>query len=234
MQRSTLLSTFNAGAGVDAVDGLSDMRVELHDFTSFDIDLSGCTTVGDVLDAINAAATLAFGDPPPVTARLAQDGNGIELVDGTEGEGRLIVSTLNGSFAAQQLGLEGETETSMLTGEDRSLVRVESVFTHLMDLRNALLAGDEIAVAEAVERLEEDQQRATRARSEAGHRSSMVHSAMDRFETRQIADESLRATLRDVDYTDASVRFAGLQQQLQASLAVTARISTLSLLEYLR
>ena len=233
MQRSTLLSTFNAGAGVDTVDGLSDMRVELHDFTSFDVDLSGCSTVGDVLDAINAAA-LALGDPPPLAARLAHDGNGIELVDATEGDGRLIVSTLNGSFAAQQLGLEGETDTSTLTGDDRSLVRVESVFTHLMDLRDALLAGDEIAVAEAVERLEEDQQRAARARSEAGHRSTMVHAAMDRFETRQIADESLRATLRDVDYTDASVRFAGLQQQLQASLAVTARISTLSLLEYLR
>ena len=56
---------------------------------------------------------------------------------------------------------------------------------------------------------------------------------MDRFETRQIADESLRAAIRDVDYTDASMRFAALQQQLQASLAVTARISTLTLLEYL-
>ena len=61
----------------------------------------------------------------------------------------------------------------------------------------------------------------------------LVMAAMDRFETRQIADESLRAALRDVDYTDASMRFAALQQQLQASLAVTARISTLSLLEYL-
>ena len=233
LMRSTELSSFNAGAGVDFVDGMTDLRIQLHDLSAFEVDLSGCTTVGDVLDAINAAAVVAFGDPPPMQAGLAADGNGITLTDSTAGAGRLIVGTVNGSFAAEQLGLAGETELSTLTGEDRARVRVESVLTHLIDLRDALLAEDQAAIADAVTRLQADQERAVAARTDVGHRTRLVSAAMDRFETRQIADESLRAALRDVDYTDASMRFAALQQQLQASLAVTARISTLSLLEYL-
>jgi flagellin-like hook-associated protein FlgL len=233
MMRSTALSTFNAGAGVEFADALNDLRIELHDFTTFEVDLSGCTTVGDVLDAINAAAVVAYGDPPPLQAGLAADGNGITLTDTSGGDGRLIISAINGSFAAEQLGLVGETELATFVGEDRARVRVESVLTHLIDLRDALLAEDQAAIADAVARLELDRERAVSARTDAGHRVRLITAAMDRFETRQIADESLRAALRDVDYTDASMRFAALQQQLQASLAVTARISTLSLLEYL-
>ena len=233
LMRSTALSNFNAGAGVEFVDGLADLRIELHDFTTFDVDLSGCTTVGDVLDAINAAAVAAFGDPPPLQAGLATDGNGIMLTDTSDGAGRLIVTGINGSFAGEQLGLIGETNLATLVGSDRARVRVESVLTHLIDLRDALLAGDQAAIIDAVSRLESDQERAVDARADVGHRARLITAAMDRFETRQIADESLRAAIRDVDYTDASMRFAALQQQLQASLAVTARISTLTLLEYL-
>ena len=61
----------------------------------------------------------------------------------------------------------------------------------------------------------------------------MVLDAISRFESRNIMDETLRSQLRDVDYTDASMRFATLQQQLQASLATTARLSSLSLMDFL-
>lgn len=233
MMRSTSLSVFNDGQGVEALEGLTDLLITLHDDSSFEVDLDGCTTVGDVLDAINAAATAAFGDPPPLVAGLAANGNGIELVDASTGGGRLIVESVNGSIAGDQLGLLGSVDATILTGEDRSQVAVESVFTHLMALRDALLEGDEASIAHVVEQIEEDIDRAAGARALVGHRTRMVAEAIDRFESRNIIDETLRSQLRDVDYTDASMRFATLQQQLQASLATTARISSLTLLEFL-
>lgn len=233
MLRSTSLSDFNDGAGVDILEGLSDLKITLHDDSSFEVDLQGCTNVGDVIDAIDSAALLALGDPPPLSVRLASTGNGIELVDGTSGSGRLVVESMNGSLAPDQLGMLGSVDAATLTGEDRSRVAVESVFTHLMDLRSAMLGGDEGAVGRIMEKLEGDIERAAGARAQAGHRSRMVLDAINRFESRNIMDETLRTQLRDVDYTDASMRFATLQQQLQASLATTARLSSLSLLEFL-
>ena len=233
MQRSTLLADFNDGYGVDTVEGLSDLRITLRDGSSFEVDLSDAVHVGDVIDAIDAAASLAFGDPPPVSIGLAADGNGIELVDATVGAGRLVIESRNGSLAPEQLGLLGSTNASTYTGEDRSRVAVESVFSHLMDLRSAMLSGDEGAVSRLIQKLEEDIERAAGARAEAGHRSRMVSDAMGRFESRNIDDETLRSQLRDVDFTEASMRFAALQQQLQASLATTARLSSLSLMDFL-
>ncbi|MDG1898554.1 MAG: flagellin, partial [Phycisphaerales bacterium] len=233
MQRSTLLADFNDGYGVDTVEGLSDLRITLHDGSSFEVDLSDAVHVGDVIDAIDAAASLAFGDPPPVSIGLAADGNGIELVDATVGAGRLVIESRNGSLAPEQLGLLGSTNASTYTGEDRSRVAVVSVFSHLMDLRSAMLSGDEGAVSRLIQKLEEDIERAAGARAEAGHRSRMVSDAMGRFESRNIDDETLRSQLRDVDFTEASMRFAALQQQLQASLATTARLSSLSLMDFL-
>lgn len=233
MQRSTLLADFNDGYGVDTVEGLADLRITLHDGSSFEVDLTGAVDVGTVIDAIDAAARAAFGDPPPVTIGMAADGNGIELVDGTTGSGRLVIESRNGSLAPEQLGLLGSTDGLTYTGEDRSRVAVESVFSHLMDLRSAMLSGDEGAVSRLVQKLEEDIERAAGARAQAGHRSRMVSDAMARFESRNIDDETLRSQLRDVDFTDASMRFAALQQQLQASLATTARLSSLSLMDFL-
>ena len=233
MMRSTSLSVFNDGQGVEALEGLTDLSITLHDDSSFEVDLDGCTTVGDVLDAINAAASAAYGDPAPLVAGLAANGNGIELVDASTGGGRLIVESVNGSIAGDQLGLLGSVDATILTGEDRSQVAVESVFTHLMALRDALLEGDEASITHVVEQIEEDIDRAASARALVGHRTRMVADAMDRFESRNIIDETLRSQLRDVDYTAASLRFATLQQQLQASLATTARISSLTLLDFL-
>ena len=233
MGRSTSLSAFNSGEGVDALEGLTDLRIILRDGAAFEVDLDGAATVGAVLDAITAAATAAFGDPPPLSVQLAATGNGIQLIDATGGTGRLQVESANGSLAADQLGLLASVADSTLTGADRARVEVESVFTHLSDLRTALLEGDQGAIGRLVERIQDDIDRAASARARAGHRSRMVSDAIGRFESRNITDETIRSQLRDVDYTDASMRFATLQQQLQASLATTARISSLSLMDFL-
>ena len=103
----------------------------------FNVNLSGAETVGDVIDAINAATGGS------VTARLATVGNGIELVDNTAGAGQLTVTQDGRSQAAEYLGLiptddAGRQHTGTLIGADQNFLESASVFTTLLRLRDAL------------------------------------------------------------------------------------------------
>ncbi|MEC8734707.1 MAG: flagellin [Planctomycetota bacterium] len=245
---STLLSDFNDGRGVgsvsggfDPVTGLPDpsldldFEITLSDGTSFGVDVSGAATVSDVLDAINAAAA-DQGIPVPgaFSADLMADGNGIELRDQLGGGGSLTVSRLNNSTAAADLGILGEGTGAVLAGTDQAQVAADGLFTHLAALRDALLANDEAGIAFATEQLDADTLLVAEARAEVGVRSRRVTDSLAREEDRSIQDQSLRSTLRDLDFTEAATRFALLQQQLQASMATIGQTQQLSLLDFLR
>ena len=246
LTNSTLLSDFNDGRGVsyrtgsvDPITGLPDpaadvdFRVTLKDGRTIDVDLENVETVNDVLNAINAAAAGAgVGVPAEFSAGLVADGNGIELIDNTVGT-TTSVTALNGSFAASDLGILSSTTSASLTGEDRAKVAVDSVFSHLIALRDALRANDERGITLATEKLDSDIARVAEARATVGVRSRRVADGIDREEELQIQDIALKSQLQDLDYTEAAVRFASLQQQLEAGLATTGRISRLSLLDYL-
>ncbi len=245
---STLLSDFNDGRGVgtvsggfDPVTGLPDpsldldFEITLSDGTSFGVDISGATTVSDVLDAINAAAA-DQGIPVPgsFSADLMADGNGIELRDQLGGSGNLGVTRLNNSTAASDLGILGEGTGAVLAGTDQAQVAADGLFTHLAALRDALLTNDEAGIAFATEQLDADTLLVAEARAEVGVRSRRVTDSLAREEDRSIQDQSLRYTLRDLDFTEAATRFALLQQQLQASMATIGQTQQLSLLDFLR
>lgn len=243
---STRLADFNAGRGVASVSGSSDpvtglpdptldldFRVTLKDGRSFDVDLGASATVQDVLDAINAAAAGAGVLPAEFAAGLASDGNGIALTDLTAGTTTSVVD-LNGSPAAEQLGILGSTDGATLIGQDRATVAVESVFSRLIALRDALLADDEAGISFATERLDVDLGRAIEARADIGVRARRVADATAREEDLSVLDQSLRSQVRDLDMTEAAIRFSNLQQILQASYQVAARSRELSLLDFLR
>lgn len=248
MGGSTLLESFNNGRGVqirtgsvDPVTGLPnpaadiDFRVTLKDGRSFEVDLAGAITVQDVLDKINQAADLAGIDPADFEARLATHGNGLALVDNTLPiGGTTTVEALNGSFAAEDLGILGSTTSAILAGEDRATVAVDSVITHLMALRDALYANDERGISFATKKLESGIDRLALTRAEVGARTRRITDAMAREEDLLIQDMSLRSQVQDLDYTEAALRFATLQQQLQAGLQTASRVTSLSLLDFLR
>jgi len=245
---STLLEDFNNGlgveiktGGVDPVTGAPgpsrdlDFKVTLSDGQEFDVDLAGARTVQDVLDAINDAATTAgLTVPGDFQARLAADGNGIELEDGTGGGGTMNVTALNGSNAAADLGILGEASGATLTGEDRATVAVDSVFSHLISLRDALLGDDSRGISLAVSKIEQDIPDVAEARASVGIRARQVIDATTREEDQKLQDISLRSEVEDLDYTEASIRFATLQNQLQAGLATASQALNLSLLDFLR
>jgi len=239
----TRLDDLNDGRGiqirsgsVDPITGLPDpaadidFRIDLKDGSALDVDLAGAQTIGDVLDAITAAAAVAS---LPVTATLAADGNGITITDATVGTGDTSVTAQNGSFAAEDLGMVGSTGGATLTSEDRATVAVESVFTHLLRLRDALLTDDERGITLAAEKFDRDISGLAEARANVGVRSRRVATAVLREEDLRIQDMALRSQVQDLDYTEASIRFAMLQQQLQAGLITAQQVTSLSLLDFL-
>ena len=244
----TLLSDFNNGRGVDSVSGGfdpetglpdpaldQDFRITLGDGSTFETDISGSNTVADVLKAINDAAEASgLTVPAQFEARLKADGNGIELVDGTGGGGGITVERLNNSGAAEDLGILGASSDAILAGSDRAQVAAEGLFSHLIMLRDALLADDEAGIAFATEHLDDDVLRAAEARAEVGVRSRRVTDSITREEDLMVQDKSLLSNVRDLDFAEAATRYALLEQQLQASMMTIGRSQQLSLLDFLR
>ena len=76
--------------------------------------------------------------------------------------------------------------------------------------------------------------RVASARADVGVRTRRVTEAVTREEDLTIQDTALKSQLQDLDYTEAAVRFASLQQQLQAALTTAAQTNSLSLLDFLR
>jgi len=246
--QDTLLADFNHGQGVGSVSGGfdpltglpdpaldMDFRINLNDGSPFEVDISGATTVSDVLDAINRAASDAgIAVPTDFEARLRSDGNGIELVDGTIGNAGIKVERLNNSPAAEDLGILGSATGAVLAGTDRAQVAADGLFSHLIMLRDALMADDEAGISFATEQLDKDVLRAAEARAEVGVRSRRVADSITRKEDLMVQDQALLSNVRDLDFAEAATRYALLEQQLQASMMTISRSQQLSLLDFLR
>ncbi|MDG2094249.1 MAG: flagellin, partial [Phycisphaerales bacterium] len=246
MDRGTLLSDFNRGEGVSILQGGvdpvtgnldpsldQDFVVKLSNGESFSVNLVGCQTVGDVLDKIRLRADQELVDPNILDVGLALKGNGIRLGDTSGGGGEFRLEALNGSDALADLGLATNPDGATIVGEDRAMVAVEGLFTHLMDLRDALMAGDVPGISIASGWLEGDLDRLGLVQAEVGIRTNRITDAMARNEDTIIMDEQLRSGILNLDYTEASIRFASLQQQLQAGMATAARSVSMTLLDYL-
>lgn len=245
---STLLSEFNNGLGVDILEGSTDpvtglpdpdrdldFRITTKDGTEIDVDLAGATTVEDVITTVHAAVTAAgLTVGVDFEMDLVDEGNGLRLTDNTNGGvGTTSVEDLNDSHAAEDLGIKGTSTSATLIGEDRAKVAVDSVFTHLIALRDALAANDERGITLAGSKIESDVTRVASARADVGVRTQRVVSATTREEDQQIQDQGLMSQIRDLDFTDAALRFSLLQQQLQAGLIGAGRTTQQTLLDFI-
>lgn len=253
LRTTTALSDFNHGRGVEIADGNInpitglpdagrnvDFRVNLQNGTSFDVDLvpGDLATVQTVIDAINAAAvTAGYAVPADFEAGLADGPNGITLTDNTGPTVQQTgVTRLNG-YAAEDLGLLDGAFTpgapAVLAGSDRASVRIESVFSDLIDLRGALDGNDERGITLATQRLETDDDRLISARAVVGGRALRIADATARVEDEVLLDETVRSGLEDVDFAEAATRFSFLQLAQEAAYSATARTQGLTLLNFL-
>ncbi|MEM8782173.1 MAG: flagellin [Planctomycetota bacterium] len=238
---ATELDVFRNGLGVETVEGEDDATFTLHDGTTFNVNFDGANTVQDVLDQINAAAlaagaTIGTG-AGQFSATLAATGNGIVLSDQTAGANAFTVREANQSQALFHLGFGLENDLgagTTLTSEDKATARVENMFTHLIDLRDALTSDDTTGITIAGSSLEQDIEAAVAARGRVGAQAKRVEDGQTRLEDQRLTEQGMLSELQDADLTEVITRYQQLQLQLQASLQTTAQIQQLSLLDFLR
>ena len=121
----TGLGVLNDGNGVPVRDGMPDFRISLQDgVTSFNVDLSSASKIGDVVTAINTAT----GNPGTLVASIRADGTGIDLTDTSVGAAALTVTALSDSAAARDLGILGsDTDGNGVLEGRRVLAGLNSV-----------------------------------------------------------------------------------------------------------
>jgi flagellar hook-associated protein 3 FlgL len=224
---TTLLSELNNGKGVSTVAG-PELQITRQDGTTFQVDITGATTMQDVINAINTAD--AGGG---VTASFAATGNGIVLTDTTGGAGTLAAISINFSSAAKDLGLDQPAVGSILTGKDTNGIEVPGVFGNLQKLTTALQSNDQAGITAAAGGLKDDYDRIVRVRGETGARVQELDARQNRLEDENLSTDKLLSSLKDTDFTDAISRFQTLQTALQASMQTTAKILNLSLMDFL-
>lgn len=227
------VSELNHGEGLRTVAGKSDLRVVAKNGAGFEVSLSGATTVQDVLNAINAAATAAG---VAVTASLNPDGPGLRLDDATGGTGDLYVERLNGSYAIEDLGFVGRRSApgaTYLVGDDPAGVRPSSIFSALIDLENALRADDTTAINRAGQELERYLPQLIRVRGIVGARARVLNERVTFTEDAVQATRTLLSEVKDLDYTEAITKFQQAQTALQANLMTGSRLLQMSLLDFL-
>lgn len=111
LHSGTQLASLNDGSGVRLRSGIVDLVVDLADETELSIDLGDVTTLGGVVDAINAV------DGTKLTAAISADGNRLELTDLTSGAGTFAVSNFGTDSTADQLGLTQASAGGVITGD---------------------------------------------------------------------------------------------------------------------
>jgi flagellin-like hook-associated protein FlgL len=250
------VSDLNHGRGVSIANGHTDPHFNVDFVITVDdaagvpldikIDLSpeDLTTVGNVVevmqDQIDAALTAAGRPTTDLRVSIGTTDNGIVLTQSaaiTAGAGGpLEVTRRNNSLAAIDLGLVDGTwdaTESRWVGSDRGKVRVDSVFTHLIDLRESLEGNDEFGMQLATESLDVILDDVTQTRALVGGYAKRIERQMTRQEDREVLDEQVRSTLRDVDFAKAATEFSLLQVQLQAGLQTAALQGQLTLLNFL-
>jgi flagellin-like hook-associated protein FlgL len=222
----------------------NDLYIQARDGTELWVDLAGTRTVQDVIDRINSNVANG-GSPPPITARLAQVGNGIELVDASTGAGSLTVRSVEGSQAAEFLGFvpAGQTEVStntpaaggnyVLQTADRNTVESDSVFNTLIRLKQALEQNDAEEIGRSIDRLDTDISRVSFSRSEIGARLQSLEIIGTKLEDENVQLKSALSDDMDVDLVKAISDMTARQYSLQASLQTSASLLQLSLLDFI-
>ncbi|MEM7623227.1 MAG: flagellin [Planctomycetota bacterium] len=243
-QRDTRVDDLNFGRGVRVIDTAPtaalgvDFQIAVGS-TTVDIDLRNADlgTVGSVIDAINAQLAAAGVAPGTLQAQVVEGRNGITLVQNPASLDSVDVLQKNNSLAALDLGLLNgsyNATTRQYEGEDVGKVRVDNLFTHLIDLRDSLRADDVFGIQLASEKLAESADRLSDTRALVGGYARRVEDETRLEEDRSLLDETVRSNLRDADFAEAASRYSQLQTQLEAGLRTSAAISNLSLLDFIR
>ena len=119
---STITPLSELFRGDGAVPG--PIRITDSNGVAVDVDLSGATTLRDVIDGINNSGSM-------VVATLNPDGKTLELTDTAGGSTMNVADTMGGDFA-RRLGISGDSDTGSVTSVDLNPVVNENTPTALL------------------------------------------------------------------------------------------------------
>ncbi len=131
---TTLVSSLNGGRGLAGTDGVVSFTA--GDGSSFSVDVSGATTVAEMVDLINNHADNAGR----VVVSLSDVGSGLKAVDATGGPGDLVIAGTAGADAAAALGLAGTHAGGSASGSNLQLAYIGAA-TRLSTLHNGAGIG---------------------------------------------------------------------------------------------
>ncbi|MCB9835626.1 MAG: hypothetical protein H6808_02785 [Phycisphaera sp.] len=251
LKASTRTDILNDGRGVevksggtDPVTGLADPNLDvdfaivLGDGSTFTVNLrpQDTVTIGDVIARINDEANTQGIPTTAFQAGLGDADNGIVFTQDAAFAGPISLERRNNSTAMFDLGLGDATfdpTSATLAGTDPAPVVSSTVFTRLIELREALTAGDTSGITFAGTKLEEVVDSVAQTRGLVGSYSKRLEAARVREEDVSVMEQSFRSEIRDLDFAEASTKLTLLQTQLQAGLQSMSIANQLNLLDFL-
>lgn len=215
----TRLDTLNHGNGVGraADPAQADLRINIKDGTSFDVNLASASTMQDVIDAINDSAA------GRVTASINTSGTGLRLIDNTPTESQVSnklfsISALNGSSAVYDLGLNVRANGKFTSTDGRGTV-IDS--KELVDVNAGEIGGIGQIIERRINRLIDP---VTGTITRAGTQIDNSNDALQRrIDSLNVLLESKRNRLLK-QFTSLETTLAKLQTQ-QSSLSNLQTIS---------
>ncbi len=232
LNTTTSLDDLNFGDGVRRTEGEDDLEIVAKDGSTVAVNLDSASTIQEVIDLINTAATAAGVG---IAASLSAAGNGLRIADTSGGAGGLQINRLNFSDALLDLGLDGDIDPAAteFVGSEVGGVRVSGVFSALIELREALLVGNEREITQAAGKIDDSLTDVTRVQGRLGAEVRAIESRGQQTLEAVEATTLLLSEVRDLDFVQAITRFQQTQTALQASLQASGQTLSLSLLSFL-
>lgn len=242
----TRLDQLNHGRGVSIGDG-AEIVLTRSDGTTFSVDLTGSTTIQDVIDKVNSNVqnqTAAL----KITMSLNSVGNGLTLSSppapaGTATPVPISIYALRGSQAAWDLGLippgldrhDGvlSLNGSQIVGTDPNPQEVRGVFNSLLRLREALTKSDAGQIARASNLLDEDLDRLSGSRGSLGISLQQIDDIQRNHEDRQNELKAAESENLDADLASVITELNARQVAYEAGLKLLANNSKLSIFDYI-
>lgn len=220
--------------------GEDDLLIQRPDGTELNIDASGFTTVGEVINAINSHP--ANQDVRRITAELSPFGNGIRLWGPVDSE-PIVVRQLGRSNLGNALGLIDEDASeqtgsvvgglSVLQGRDPAPVEPTGTLDTLLRLREAVREGDQWGIERLTARLDGDFEQTVAARGDIGFRARNVDALKIEAEDQTVLMQARRSEEIDADLTEVISKISTRQAALEASLQLIGRTAGLTVLNFL-
>ena len=206
LSTSTLISELNGGDGLT----LGDINV-INGAASSAVSLSSATTIAEVIDLINAAAS------GTVTASIDSAGTSLQVVSNNSST-IAVVNNVGTDTTAEELGIGGG----------------RNVINTLFKLKQAMEYDDTFAILGSLANLDSGLETINESRAIYGAVARRIMSTEANHQQNIVNQKDQISNIEGADLVEAASEFAAMEAALQASLSSTARIIQPSLLDFLR